>query len=187
MAVSPEVKNAYNQFPSVNFSLDEVHHQGKFASIYTTKSRFVVSQFVANGELECGVVVISNGVQGLNDYTLVSKPIAPPPASTKLLGVTNFNPTRVYVWDELLQCYKYRDRDVVAIATEGDIYMYTEVPCEVAQPGNVRLAVDAATGRTRIGAISPRTGEAGLLAVPQITFIERRTTPGLVAVKINFD
>lgn len=174
MAVSASLQPTY----STNITYGDPRTQGQWVDIYTNKNRYVNSQFMTTALLEAGVFVSSTGVQALYGSTLVAKPTA---AGSKIVGVTQINPTKIYDWDDTLKVYRYRAGEQVSIATTGDIFMYAETPVEVGDKIYFRHTVDAA--KTRIGAVTNAAG-IGLELYAQAQFVERITAPGLVAVAL---
>ncbi|MEY2833309.1 MAG: hypothetical protein RLZZ574_2568 [Cyanobacteriota bacterium] len=175
MTINPTLKPTYKVIP-VDYVAPKI--QGNWVDIYQTKNRFVVSQYLNEAELESGVVICATGAHPIHGYTRVSKPVA---AGSKIVGISQTNPTLLMVWDEALTCFKFPVNSNVNAATGGDLYMHTEVPVEVGDKVYFRHTVDGA--KNRIGAIANAAG-VGLELLPNAIFAERMTAPGKVAVSL---
>lgn len=178
MPVDPSLQPKYDQNL---FKYDDPRTQGNWVDIYSNKNRYVNGQFLTNQDLELGIFVAHGGVEALYGSTLVVRPTA---AGQKILGVNQINPTKLLTWDATLKLWRNRPGDQIAIATTGNIFMYSEVPVEVGDPVFFRYA--AAGAFTRLYTLSNAAG-AGLEAYPRAKFAERLKAPGVVAVTLFDD
>lgn len=158
----------------------EERRQGYLVDIYSKKTRNVIVRAIANSAIQCGVFVAKVG-ETMGAYNKVDMPTT---TGTKILGISTFQRGFTLDFDEVLNCMKYRTGALVAYATEGDYWMYSETTADVNDNVFFRHTVNA--GLNRIGAISNIAG-TGLDAAPlHIRYLEKLTAPGLVAVKLGF-
>lgn len=150
--------------------------QGQIISLMGRQYRFSSIEPFSNGALECGVFVT-----GTVDSLGVMKVAKPTTANTRILGVSVLNFQRLLDWDSVLNCFKYKDNDMVTLIQEGDVVMYAEVAVDPGDPVFLRHTVD--TGLTRIGALGKASG-TGKEAVPGAKFLDKTSAAGLVRVSL---
>lgn len=158
----------------------EEKRQGYLVDIYGRKTRNVIVRAITDVILPCGVFVAKTG-ESMGAYNKVGMPTA---AGAKILGMATFQRGFTHDWDDVNKYMTYRPGQLVAYATEGDYWMYSETTAEVND--NVFFRHTANAGLNRIGAIANAAG-TGLDAAPiHIRYLEKLTAPGLVAVKLGF-
>jgi hypothetical protein len=175
MALDAGNKATYSVFTP---STVEDKRQGYVVSIYSTKTRQVVTKATANSAIEVGVFVFNFGTDPMGGFAKLDKPTV---TGKNILGVSVFHRAFTLDWDNTLQAHRYKIGSLLAYASEGTYYMYSEVPVDIGDKVWFRHTVDA--GKTRIGAVANATG-VGLDAHPTATFAEKITAPGLVAVTL---